>query len=138
MKLDLITLSGTKFSGEAYEVQLPTTSGPIAVFPGHQPLVTLMTNGVITVRKKKNDPDSLMEDFATNSGVAEIDGENIKILVDEADHSGEIVEAEMQKALDRAEAMKKNAKDRVELDKAQAMIDRYAVRIQVAGLRRRR
>lgn len=138
MKLDLVTLTGSKFSGEVYEAQLPTTSGPIAVYPGHQPLVTLMGSGVITIRKQKNDPDSLMDDFATNAGIAEIDGNSIKILVDEADHSDEITQAEAEKALERAKELKRSAKGQVELDKAQAMIDRYAVRLKVAGLRRRK
>lgn len=138
MKLDLVTLTGSKFSGEVYEAQLPTTSGPIAVYPGHQPLVTLMGSGVITIRKQKNDPDSLMDDFATNAGIAEIDGNSIKILVDEADHSDEIAQAEAEKALERAKELKRSAKGQVELDKAQAMIDRYAVRLKVAGLRRRK
>lgn len=137
MKLDLITLSGLKYSGEVYEVQLPTTSGPIAVFPGHQPLVTIMKAGVINVRKSKNDADANVDVFATNGGVAEITGDMVRVLVDEADHSEEISVEAAREALKRAETAKLNAKDSVEIEKAQAMIDRYAVRIKVAGLRRR-
>lgn len=137
MKLDLITLTGSKYSGDAYEVQLPTETGPIAVFPGHEPLVTLMKAGVITVRATKDQPDRDVDIFATNGGVAEITADEVKILVDEADHSEDISEEAAKEALKRAEAMKASAKDAVDIEKAQAMIDRYAVRIQVAGLRRR-
>lgn len=137
MKLDLITLSGSKFSGAAYEVQLPTTTGPIAVFPGHEPLITLMKSGVIKVRKNKGDADAVIDIYATNGGVAEITPDGVKILVDEADHSEDISEEAAREALKHAEDLKANAKDSIELEKAQAMVDRYAVRIQVAGLRRR-
>ncbi len=137
MKLQLLTLLGTKLSEDVYEVQVPTATGPIAIFPHHQPLVTLLTTGVISVRRKKDDANADMEVFATYGGVAEITGDSVKILVDEADHSDEIAEDIAIEALRKAEEMRENAKDSVELDKAQMMIDRYATRIKVAGLRRR-
>lgn len=135
--LQLVTLTGSKFNEAVYEVMLPTTTGPISVFPGHQALVTLLKTGVLSVRHKAIDRDDELDYFAIYGGIAEINGEQVKVLVDEAEHSAEIVEAEAQKALERAQAMKANARDHVELDKAQAMIDRYATRIKVAGLRRR-
>jgi F0F1-type ATP synthase epsilon subunit len=58
-------------------------------------------------------------------------------LVDEADHADEINEAEVQKALERAQKMKAEAKDQVSLEHAQQLVDRQAVRLQVAGLKRR-
>ncbi|MBL8159670.1 ATP synthase F1 subunit epsilon [Candidatus Saccharibacteria bacterium] len=137
MKLDLITLSGNKFSEEVYEVQLPTANGPIAVFPGHQPLITLMQTGVISVRRKRGDSDSQLEIFAATGGVAEITAERVKLLIDEAEHSDDITEAQATEALKRAEELKARAKDSLELEKAQQLIDRHAVRIKVAGLRRR-
>lgn len=137
MKLDLITLGGTKFSAEVYEVQLQTQSGPIAVFPDHQPLISLLTTGVISVRHKRGDADAAMEVFAATGGVAEITGQAVRVLIDEAEHSDDFTEAQASEALRRAEAMKANARDQVELDRAQALIDRQAVRIKVAGLRRR-
>ncbi len=136
MKLDLITLAGNKFSEEVYEVQLPTQSGPIAVFPGHQPLITLMKTGVISVRRKKGDADSDLEVFAASGGVAEVTPEAVKVLIDEAEHSDEIAEDIAIEALRKAEEMKARARDSLEIEKAQMLIDRYAVRIKVAGLRR--
>ncbi|HEX6461938.1 MAG TPA: ATP synthase F1 subunit epsilon [Candidatus Saccharimonadales bacterium] len=137
MKLQLITLNGSKFDDDIYEITLPTTSGVISVFPGHQPLVTLLKTGVLAVRRRKNDADNELDYFATHGGVAEINGQQVRVLVDEADRSEDIAEAEAQKALERAKALRASAKDQLEIDKAQAMIDRYATRIKVAGLRRR-
>jgi F-type H+-transporting ATPase subunit epsilon len=136
MKLQLITLRGLKMDDDVYEVMLPTAEGEIAVYPGHEPLVTLAVPGIIRVRRKKTDLNEAMEYFATNGGVAEIDTTGLRILVDEAETSDELVTAEVEAALARAQAQKAAAKDQVELDRAQALIDRQAVRLKVAGLRR--
>lgn len=138
MKLELVTLTGPKLQAEVYEVILPTADGAIAVYHQHMPLVTTVIPGVITVRHKRTDTDEHLDIFATNGGVAEITGSTIRLLVDEADSSDEIVEADAQAALERAKELKQNAKDQVELAKAEGMIDRQAVRLKVAELKRRR
>lgn len=137
MQLSLITLDGVKVNDEVYEVLVPTPEGTIAIFPGHMRMVALADNGVVSIRYKKNDTDEAMEHFATYGGIIEVTPKSLKILVDEADTADEITEAESQSALERAEAMKRDAKDQVELEKAQTMIDRHAVRLKVADLRRR-
>lgn len=138
IRFELVTLDGTKFSEEVHEVILPTTDGYIAVFEHHMPLVTLAEPGVISVRHKFNDPDERLEYFATNGGVVEINDNIVRVLVDEADRESEINEAEAQKAFDHARNLTREAKDRVSLESAQKLVDRQAVRLQVAGLRRKR
>ena len=138
MKLEFVTLSGPKLQQDVYEVLLPTTDGTIAVFPQHMPLVTTLLPGVITVRHKKGDPDDAREVFASNGGVAEISGKAIRILVDEADRAEDIVEQEAQEALAAAKKLKAEAKDELELERAEALVDRQAVRLKVAELRRGR
>jgi F-type H+-transporting ATPase subunit epsilon len=137
MKLQLIALDGLKLDDEVYEVLLPTADGEIAVFPGHQPLVTLAVPGVISVRRKKSDLDAQMDVFATNGGVVEISPQELRVIVDEADAADEILESEAKTALERAEAMKKEAKSQVDINEAQALINRHTVRLKVAGLRSR-
>lgn len=136
MKLQLITLTGLKLDDDVYEVVMPTSSGEIAVYPGHEPLVTVAVPGVLSVRRSKSDNDDSVEVFAINGGVIEIDTQRIRVLVDDADQPQDIVAAEAEKALELAKKQKAEAKNSVELEKAQAMIDRSAVRIKVAGLRR--
>ncbi len=138
MNLRLVTLAGTKVDEEVYEVILPTEDGEIGVFPDHEPLVTLAKTGVIQVRKAKTDPDDRMELFAISGGVIEIDGQQVKVLVDEADHAPDIVEAESQKALERALKMRDEATNQVELEKAHQLVDRHMVRLKVADLQRHR
>ncbi|MEO5950327.1 MAG: ATP synthase F1 subunit epsilon [Candidatus Saccharimonadales bacterium] len=137
MNLELITLDGKKVDQVAYEVILPTVEGEIAVFPGHQSLVAVAVPGVISVRYNKSDKDNTLEYFAISGGVIEITGTSVRVLVDEADHGDDIIEAESKAALDRAIAMRDSAKDQVELERAHQLVDRHAVRLKVAGLRRR-
>ena len=87
---------------------------------------------------EKNDAADRHELFAISGGIVEITGDAVKILVDEADHGADIVEAETQAALDRAIAMRDSATDSVELDQAHQLIDRHLVRLKVADLHRRR
>lgn len=137
MKLELVTLTGVKVDQEVYEVMLPTAAGPISVFAGHEPLVSVAVPGAIAVRHNKNDSESKLEYFAVSGGVIEITGARVRVLVDEADHGDDIVEAESKAALAKALDMKKNAKDAVELEKATQLVDRHQVRLNVAGLRRK-
>jgi F-type H+-transporting ATPase subunit epsilon len=137
MNLQLITLLGTKVDQEAYEVMIPTADGEIGVFPGHEPLVSIAVPGAITVRYNKQDADAKLDYFAISGGVVEVKPEGVRILVDEADHGDDIVESESKAALERAIAMRDNAKDQVELEKAHQLVDRHAVRLKVAELRRR-
>ncbi len=133
----LVSLSGKKFDDDVYEVVLPTLDGEIGVLQDHMPLVSVATNGAIMIRRAQRDPDSQREYFATNGGVIEVADNSLRVLVDEADHADEINAAEVQKALERAEKMKTEAKDQVSLEHAQSLVDRQTVRLQVAGLKRR-
>ncbi len=136
LQFELVTLSGIKFQGEAHEVVLPTADGYIAVFTHHAPLVSLATPGVIKIRHKAGDSDERMQLYAANGGVIEIANNTVRVLVDEADRDDEINEAEAQKAYDEAKKLAAEAKDSLSLQQAQALIDRQAVRLQVASLRR--
>lgn len=138
MKLQLITLAGTKIDQEVYEVVIPTVDGEISVFPDHEPLITVAKSGVVTVRYEKMHGIQELEYFAISGGVVEITGPMVRILVDEAEHGEDIIEAETRAALGRAIQMRDEASDQVELEKASQLIDRHAVRLKVADLHRRR
>jgi F-type H+-transporting ATPase subunit epsilon len=138
IRFQLVSLGGLKFDEEVYEVLLPTLDGQIGVLDHHMPLVSVASTGFIAVRRKAADPDDFRDYFAVSGGVIEVSNNVLTVLVDEADHADEVDAAEAQKAMDLAEKMKKEAKDQVSLEHAQQLIDRQAVRLQVAGLKRRR
>lgn len=138
MNLELITLLGVKIDQPVYEVMLPTADGEIAIFPDHEPLVSIAVPGAIAVRYKKDDADDALDYFAISGGVIEVAPDRVRVLVDEADFGDDIVEAESQAALKRALEMRDNAKGQVELEQAHQLVDRHTTRLKVAGLQRRR
>jgi len=137
LHLQLVTLTGTKFDGDVHEVILPTLDGQIGVLQDHMPLISAAAEGIIYIRKNAKDSDRDREFFVTHGGVVEVENNNLRVIVDEADAPDEINEHEAQSALARAEKMRAEAKDQVSLEHAQQLIDRSAVRLQVAGLKRR-
>ena len=134
----LITLDGSKFDDEVYEITIPTLDGEIGVLGHHMPLITVAKTGVVAIRRQARDSDAQREFFAINGGAVEIVDNRLRILVDEADHADTINEAEAEAAMELAKQMKAEATDQVSLEHAQALVDRHAVRIQVASLKRRR
>lgn len=137
MNLELITLLGKKVDQEVYEVMIPTQDGEIAVFPGHEPLVSIAVPGAIAVRYKKGDSDSKLDFFAISGGVVEVSQRKVRILVDEADNGEDIIEAESKAALEHALKLRDSATNQIELEKAHQLVDRHMVRLKVADLRRR-
>ncbi|XMB34329.1 ATP synthase F1 subunit epsilon [Candidatus Saccharibacteria bacterium oral taxon 955] len=138
MNFQLVTLAGVRVDESVYEVIIPTVDGEISVFPSHEPLVTVAKSGVIAVRRDKQHDNDQMDYFAISGGVVEISADRVRILVDEAEHGEDIVEAESQAALERAIKLRDEAKTQVELEKAHQLVDRHAVRLKVADLHRRR
>ena len=138
MRLQLVTMTGVKLDESIYSATIPTVDGEISVFPSHESIVTVARNGVITVKFKENDPESKREYFAISGGIVHIDQTQIRILVDEADHGDDIIEAETQAALDRALKQRDEAGDQIEREKAHQLVDRHMVRLRVAELQRRK
>ena len=138
MRFKLVTLDGELVDTDAYEVIIPTIEGEISVFPSHEPLITVAKSGVVAVRFDKSHTNEQLEYFAISGGVVEINGDSVKILVDEADHGEDIIDAETQEALNRAIEMRDNAEDQVAIEKAHQLVDRHMVRLKVADLQRRR
>jgi len=132
----LVALTGTKFDGDVYEVVIPTLDGDIGVLQDHMPLVSVAKTGAIAVRKESRDADRDLEYFAISGGVVEVSNNTLRVLVDEADKAEDINEAEAKEAMERAQQLKSEAKDELSLEHAQQLVDRHAVRLQIAGLKR--
>lgn len=138
MKLELITLTGEKLSEDIYDVTIPTRSGEISVYPGHETLTTLAVDGVLYVRRDQKDRDDEREVFAINGGIVQINPDGVRILVDEAEAADELALHEVEAALERAKKLRDSAKDAVSISEAEALMNRAATRLKVAGLRRRK
>ncbi len=134
MHFELLTLTGAKFQGEVTQVSLTTVDGQIGILPHHEELTAIAVPGPVRVRERGG-KESV---FATFGGLLEIDPDGTtRLLADEAEHADELVQAEIEKALEMAEQLKAAAKDKHELARAQQLVDRQTVRLGVAKLRRR-
>lgn len=139
LTFELVTLEGVKFSEEAHEIVLPTPEGQIAVFPDHMPLISVITPGVISIRKRASDKDEKMEYFATDGGIVEIEhGKKLRLLADVAEQADDINEMEAKEALKRAQELRASADSQVDLAEASALIAQQSARLRVAELKRRK
>lgn len=134
MLAKVLTISGQKYSGQAKEIRLRTIEGDMAILPGHEPFMAIIEPGALTVIDDNGKDDI----FSVYGGVVTVEeGSEVKVLVDEADHIDDLIEAEIEEAMKLAEELKSSAKDRQSLYQAQKLIDRHVVRLNVAKIRRR-
>ncbi len=133
----LVTVKGSKFDGDAYEVLLPTRDGTIAVFEDHMPIISAGMPGIISVRKKQSDRDNDMEHFVVNGGVLEVDGKNLRFLSDDVTTTEEVSEKEAEDALARAEGMIKNAGTQLALEEAHRLLHHSRAQLNLARLKSR-
>ncbi|HUD11668.1 MAG TPA: ATP synthase F1 subunit epsilon [Candidatus Saccharimonadia bacterium] len=131
MRFELLTLAGVKYAGDVTQVSLTTVDGEIGILPHHERLTAIAAPGPVTVRV-----GAKKEVFATFGGLLEVTAERVRLLSDEADHLDDLIESEIEAAIELAQALKSAAKDKRELSHAQQMIDRQAVRLNVARMRR--
>tara|TARA_Y100001978_G_scaffold72446_1_gene65005 strand:+ start:177 stop:581 length:405 start_codon:yes stop_codon:yes gene_type:complete len=101
MTISLKVLAPNKnvFEGVAEEVILPSTTGQLGVLPGHISLVTAIDIGVLRIRS-----NSQWTSIALMGGFAEIESDEITVLVNSAEIGSEIDTQIAQKALDSAKA----------------------------------
>ena len=54
MKVDIISLKGTQYSGDVKSINAKTSSGEITVLDHHLPLITVLSKGQLVVRDMSN------------------------------------------------------------------------------------
>ena len=136
LHLQLITLTGVRVDTDIYELLVPTTAGAIVINEGHAPLLSAVAPGILSIRETKQTPDSGREQFGVYNGTIEVLNNYITVLVDEVDTPEDVTEQGAETARKRAEELKSKAGDAVSLSEAQAMIDRQAVRLKLAELKK--
>jgi F-type H+-transporting ATPase subunit epsilon len=136
MQLQIITLTGVFLDREVFEVDVSTTAGNIAINSDHAPLAGAIKPGILTIKHKKTDAQNSWEQVAVYEGTIEVLRNVVTVLVDDVDTPEEVSSAEAEKALAKAKEMNDKAKDAVSLAEAQSAMDRSAVRLQLAGLKR--
>ena len=112
LHISLIAPDRTVWDSNAEEVILPSSTGQLGILRGHAPLLTALDIGVMRVRTDKDwTPIVLM------GGFAEVENDELTILVNGAEEGASINKQEAQKELEEATIRfneAESSKDRIE------------------------
>ncbi|MEL6351946.1 MAG: ATP synthase F1 subunit epsilon [Cyanobacteria bacterium J06627_28] len=123
----------TVWDDEAEEVILPSTTGQLGILGGHAPLLTALDTGVLRVRSTEGAKEWTA--IALMGGFAEIDEDEVTILVNGAERGDSIDQGEAEKAYEEAQsaAGSVSADDRQATFKAAQALKKARARLQAAG-----
>jgi F-type H+-transporting ATPase subunit epsilon len=99
MTFNLKILSPDKsvFDGVADEVILPSTSGQMGILTGHVSMLTALDDGVLRVRE-----GTTWQSIALMGGFAEVDANEVTVLVNGAEMAKDIDPAQAERELESA------------------------------------
>ncbi|MFN6486045.1 MULTISPECIES: ATP synthase F1 subunit epsilon [unclassified Nostoc] len=128
----VISPDKTVWDAPAEEVVLPSTTGQLGILTGHAPLLTALDTGVMRVRAAKNQN---WEAIALLGGFAEVEENEVTILVNGAERGDKINLDEARTAYNQAEARlsQVTADDRQAQIQANQAFKRARARFQAAG-----
>ena len=132
LKLEIVTPETTIYSEDVEMVTLPGSEGEAGIYPNHVPLMTRVQAGEIIVNRGGTE-----EVVAIGEGFAEITGDHIAILTDNAANSADIDEAAAEEARSKAENRLKEG----DISEEEARILNQAIMFseaQIKAKRRRR
>ena len=131
LTVKVITPDKTVWDDQVEEIILPSTTGQLGVLSGHAPLLTALEVGVMRVR-----PDKEWKAIALMGGFAEVENNEIKILVNGAELGDNIdqdtARTEFEKAQTRLQQVE-NSDDRQEKIQAETSLRKARARFQAAG-----
>ena len=132
MAISLKVLAPNKnvYQGEAEEVILPSTTGQLGILPGHISLVTAIDIGVLRLRM-----NSQWKSIALMGGFAEIESDEVIVLVNSAEVGSDINVQKAEEALKEAKTeISKFAENEKSPEKIKAIneISKAEARIQAS------
>ena len=106
LTLEIVTPEAKVYSDTIDSVVIPTVEGEIGVLPGHIPLLTQVEDGELRVTK-----GATTQLLVVSGGFAQIDGDRVRVLAENAINEEKIDEHAVEVALKRAEEQLKETKD---------------------------
>ena len=131
LNVKVITPDKTVWDDEVEEVVLPSTTGQLGILSGHAPLLTALEIGVLRVR-----PGKEWKNIALMGGFAEVENDEIKILVNGAELGDNIDRDAAQTAYQEAQSRFDrvgNSDDRQEKIQAESSMKKARARLQASG-----
>ncbi len=97
--LTVVTPEGQAFHGEADAVVLPGSEGEFGVLPGHEPFLSALRIGAMTIQK----PGGEELHAAVSQGFAEVHDDQVSVMVGTCDFAHEIDRSRAEIARERAQ-----------------------------------
>ena len=129
-KLEIVTPESVIYSEDVEMVTLPGSEGETGIYPNHVPLMTKVQSGELVVKR-----GGAEEILAVGEGFAEITGDHVAILTDNAIDSANVDEAAAEEAKAKAEQRLEEGGDMTE-DEAKAL--NHAILFSAAQLKAKR
>ena len=129
--LEIVTAERTVLSDNVDQINAPGAAGRMGVLPRHEPLMTMLAPGELTIIKNGETTP-----FAVSGGFMEVLPDRVTILADTAERADEIDEARADAARKRAEELLRERRSEQETVMAEAQLRRAMVRLRVARLKR--
>jgi F-type H+-transporting ATPase subunit epsilon len=133
LHVDVVSAEGSIFSGEAKFVALPGESGELGILPRHTPLITRIKPGAVRIQRADNGEEEFV--FVAG-GILEVQPGTVTVLADTAIRGKDLDEAKANEAKRQAEDALRNAKNDIDLAKAQSEVANLAA--QIAAIRKLR
>jgi F-type H+-transporting ATPase subunit epsilon len=106
LTLEIVTPEARVYSDTVDTVVIPTTTGEVGILPGHIPLITEIEDGELRVTK-----GGQTIWLAVSGGFAEVEGDRVHVLAENAITEEKIDEHAVEAAMKRAEEQLRAAKD---------------------------
>jgi F-type H+-transporting ATPase subunit epsilon len=129
-QLNIVTPQGQAYSGEAERVVLPGTEGDFGVLPDHERFLTPLRIGEVEIT---NGSETLFAAIA--EGFAEVQGDQVAVLVESCELAGDIDLARAERARDRAEqnlAQVGPDQERLRLEQLATALERARNRVEIS------
>ncbi len=133
LRVDIVTVEGRTFQGEADFVRVPGAEGELGILPHHIALLTPLRVGEAVVRNEGKD-----ESFFVGGGFLEVRPDQVTVLADAAERAEDIDEARAQEARRRAARLLEEQVADVDQAAMAAALARAEARLRIAEIRRRR
>jgi F-type H+-transporting ATPase subunit epsilon len=129
LQLEIVTPAQRILTASCDEVRLPGAGGGFGVRPGHTALVSALVAGELTYLA-----GGQTIRYAVGEGFGEVEGDRVRVLVEEAIKSDDLDSAVVQADLtERQKALAALPAGHPDFDKARALVERAAAKVLVAG-----
>ncbi|QQS43680.1 ATP synthase F1 subunit epsilon [Candidatus Roizmanbacteria bacterium] len=131
--LKVITPKKLAFEKDVTSITVPTVAGELTILPKHSDLLSLLKEGVVTIRTEKEE-----QYMSIGGGYMQTDGKSIQILVSRAFGQDEINEEMTQRAIESAQKVLEEVEDKAERTEALSTLRRSMVDMKLLSKMRRK